>query len=210
MKKILMALSFVILSSGFAMSQGKLNYSGFSGGMMIHSGYLQSGTFELTNANNHSISQNQIKGFPFGIGGAARLHFGKHLRVGGEGYVSDIRYNSNGSYASTSWGGLLVDCIWQFKRFAPFAGLLVGGGNTKNLTLSEKYADDYMIETNTSFREYSFLAIAPFVGVEYAVNSKIRLTLKADYLINLNNPQDDFAHGPRIFLGFMFYRLKGE
>ena len=210
MKKILMVLSFVILSSDFAISQGKLNYSGFSGGMMIHSGYLQSGTFDLQLAPNHSISQNQIKGFPFGIGGAARLHFGKHLRVGGEGYVSDIRYNSNGSYASTSWGGLLVDCTWQIKRFAPFAGLLVGGGNTKNLTLSEKYADDYIVENNASFREYSFLAIAPFVGVEYAVNSKIRLTLKADYLINLNNPQDDFAHGPRIFLGFMFHRLKGE
>lgn len=210
MKKILMALSFVILSSGFAMSQGKLNYSGFSGGMMIHSGYLQSNNFEITNINNESISQNKIKGFPFGIGGAARLHFGKHIRVGGEGYVSDIKYNSNGSYFSTSWGGLLVDCIWQIKRFAPFAGLLVGGGNTKNLTLNRDYGNDFVIENNASFREYSFLAIAPFVGVEYAINSKIRLTLKADYLVNINNPQDDFATGPRIFLGFMFYRLKGE
>lgn len=210
MKRKLILFIAIAFTSFFAWSQSWLNYSGFSGGMMIHSGYLQSERFELTDANNHPISQNKIEGTPFGIGGAARLHFGKHLRVGGEGYVSDIRYNSNGSYASTSWGGLLVDCIWQIKRFAPFAGLLVGGGNTKNLTLSEKYADDYMIENNTSFREYSFLAIAPFVGVEYAVNSKIRLTLKADYLINLNNPQNDFAHGPRIFLGFMFYRLKGE
>ena len=177
---------------------------------MIHSGYLQSNNFEITNINNESISKNKIKGFPFGIGGAARLHFGKHIRVGGEGYVSDIKYNSNGSYFSTSWGGLLVDCIWQIKRFAPFAGLLVGGGNSKNLTLNKDYGNDFVIENNASFREYSFLAIAPFIGVEYAINSKIRLTLKADYLVNINNPQNDFATGPRIFLGFMFYRLKGE
>ena len=199
-----------MLTSGFVISQRLPKYSGFSGGMMIHSGYLQSNNFEITNINNESISKNKIKGFPFGIGGAARLHFGKHIRVGGEGYVSDIKYNSNGSYFSTSWGGLLVDCIWQFKRFAPFAGLLVGGGNSKNLTLNKDYGNDFVIENNASFREYSFLAIAPFIGVEYAINSKIRLTLKADYLVNINNPQNDFATGPRIFLGFMFYRLKGE
>lgn len=210
MKKILIALSLVMLTSGFVISQRLPKYSGFSGGMMIHSGYLQSNNFEITNINNESISKNKIKGFPFGIGGAARLHFGKHIRVGGEGYVSDIKYNSNGSYFSTSWGGLLVDCIWQIKRFAPFAGLLVGGGNSKNLTLNKDYGNDFVIENNASFREYSFLAIAPFIGVEYAINSKIRLTLKADYLVNINNPQNDFATGPRIFLGFMFYRLKGE
>lgn len=210
MKTKLSVLFVILFTTSIAFSQSWLKYTGFSGGMMIHGGYLHSGTFELTDANNHSISQNKIEGIPFGIGGAARLHFGKHLRVGGEGYVSDIKYNSNGSYFSTSWGGLLIDYIWQFKRFAPFAGLLVGGGNSKNLTLNENYGNDFIIESNASFREYSFLAIAPFVGVEYAVNSKIRLTLKADYLINLNNPQNDFATGPRIFLGFMFYRLKGE
>ena len=209
MKKICF-LILVCTLSFFGFSQNLFQYSGFSGGMMVHSGYLQSQKFNITNHSGHSLQTLQAKGVPFGIGGAAKVHLGKYLRVGGEGYVSNLNYGEYNSIFSLSYGGVLVDCIWQNKRFSPYIGVLFGGGSTQNTTLFASTPDDFIAEENVSYRKNSFLALTPFVGVEYALNDKIRLTLKADYLVNLNSAPNDFASGVRIFVGFMFYRLKSE
>lgn len=209
MKKICF-LILVCTLSFFGFSQNPFQYSGFSGGMMVHSGYLQSQEFNITNHSGHSLQNLQAKGIPFGIGGAAKVHLGKYLRVGGEGYVSNLNYGEYNSIFSLSYGGILVDCIWQNKRFSPYVGVLFGGGSTQNTTLFASTPDDFIAEENVSYRKNSFLALTPFVGVEYALNDKIRLTLKADYLVNLNSAPNDFANGVRVFIGFMFYRLKSE
>lgn len=209
MKKICFLILLCTLSF-FGFSQNLFQYSGFSGGMMVHSGYLQSQEFNITNHSGHSLQNLQAKGVPFGIGGAAKVHLGKYLRVGGEGYVSNLNYGEYNSIFSLSYGGVLVDCIWQNKRFSPYVGVLFGGGSTQNTTLFASTPDDFIAEENVSYRKNSFLALTPFVGVEYALNDKIRLTLKADYLVNLNSAPNDFASGVRVFIGFMFYRLKSE
>lgn len=209
MKKIGFLILLCTLSF-FGFSQNLFQYSGFSGGMMVHSGYLQSQKFNITNHSGHSLQTLQAKGVPFGIGGAAKVHLGKYLRVGGEGYVSNLNYGEYNSIFSLSYGGVLVDCIWQNKRFSPYVGVLFGGGSTQNTTLFASTPDDFIAEENVSYRKNSFLVLTPFVGVEYALNDKIRLTLKADYLVNLNSAPNDFASGVRIFIGFMFYRLKSE
>lgn len=202
--------TFIVLFIGCTfsvMSQNSLSYRGFSGGMMIHSGILESRQFNIISENGTIVSTNNVSGMPFGIGGSARLHFGKHLRVGGEGYVSNLRYGVKGTTSSTSWGGILVDCIWQFDKWWPFGGILVGGGAVEHIVLNNEPSIDFIVENNAAYREYAFMAIAPMVGVEYALNEKIHLTFKMDYVINISNPQDDFPSGPRFFLGFMFYRL---
>ena len=209
MKKICFLILLCTLSF-FGFSQNLFQYSGFSGGMMVHSGYLQSQEFNITNHSGHSLQNLQAKGVPFGIGGAAKVHLGKYLRVGGEGYVSNLNYGEYNSIFNLSYGGVLVDCIWQNKRFSPYVGVLFGGGSTQNTTLFASTPDDFIAEGNVSYRKNSFLALTPFVGVEYALNDKIRLTLKADYLVNLNSAPNDFASGVRVFIGFMFYRLKSE
>lgn len=209
MKKICFLILLCTLSF-FGFSQNLFQYSGFSGGMMVHSGYLQSQKFNITTNNEQSPQNLQAKGVPFGIGGAAKVHLGKYLRVGGEGYVSNLNYGEYNSIFNLSYGGVLVDCIWQNKRFSPYVGVLFGGGSTQNTTLFASTPDDFIAEENVSYRKNSFLALTPFVGVEYALNDKIRLTLKADYLVNLNSAPNDFASGVRIFVGFMFYRLKSE
>lgn len=209
MKKICFLILLCTLSF-FGFSQNLFQYSGFSGGMMVHSGYLQSQKFNITTNNGQSPQNLQAKGVPFGIGGAAKVHLGKYLRVGGEGYVSNLNYGEYNSIFSLSYGGVLVDCIWQNKRFSPYVGVLFGGGSTQNTTLFASTPDDFIAEENVSYRKNSFLALTPFVGVEYALNDKIRLTLKADYLVNLNSAPNDFANGIRVFIGFMFYRLKSE
>ena len=50
------------------------------------------------------------------------------------------------------------------------------------------------------------MAVAPFVGYEWAMTQKIHLVLKLDYLLNVTNPQPDFITGPRLYIGFMFCR----
>jgi hypothetical protein len=77
----------------------------------------------------------------------------------------------------------------------------------EHIVLQAEPAIDFVAESNATYREYSFMALAPMVGIEYALSEKIHLTFKMDYVINLSNPQDDFPSGPRFFLGFMFYRL---
>lgn len=182
------------LISSVAFSQNPFKYTGFSGGMMVHSGFLQ---------------QSGEKGMPFGLGGCGKVHFGKYLRVGGEGYVSDLTYGNHNSISSVSWGGLLIDLKADIKRFTPFTGVLLGGGSFQNIILSEGIRNDFGVIENAAFREYSFMAVSPFVGVEYAMTKKLHLVLKADYLMNLNNEQD-FPNGLRVFIGCMFYRLKTE
>lgn len=182
------------LISSVAFSQNPFKYTGFSGGMMVHSGFLQ---------------QSGEKGMPFGLGGCGKVHFGKYLRVGGEGYVSDLTYGNHNSISSVSWGGLLIDLKADIKRFTPFTGVLLGGGSFQNIILSEGIRNDFGVIENAAFREYSFMAVSPFVGVEYAMTKKLLLVLKADYLMNLNNEQD-FPNGLRVFIGCMFYRLKTE
>ncbi len=108
-------------------------YRGFSGGMMVHTGYLGGG--ETFNGQN-------VRGVPTGIGGVARIHLGDHLRVGSEGYVTTLRYGSGDSHARIGWGGVLADWHWQLGRWAPYAGGTVGaqGGAAKS---SEGFRDVY-------------------------------------------------------------------
>ena len=206
-KKYFVVALLATLVSYSALAQGGLKYRGFSGGMMVHTGYLQSNSFDLQTIQDNYITTFKVEGMPFGIGGAARLHFGKHMRVGGEGYVSNLRYGVKGTTLSVSWGGALVDCVWQLGRWWPFVGMVVGGGTVEHIILQDEPAVDFVVENNAAYREYAFIALAPMVGVEYALSEKIHLTFKMDYVINLSNPQADFPSGPRFFLGFMFYRL---
>ena len=63
------------------MAQEKKFIKGFSGGMMVHSGYQYGGD------NPYDYDP---KGATFGIGGVARLHLSDHFRAGFEGYFSTL------------------------------------------------------------------------------------------------------------------------
>lgn len=177
---------------------------------MLHAGYLYGGTATITDGAGTLLHSGRIGGLATGIGGAARVHLGKHLRVGCEGYVTTLGYGDNDSYASIGWGGVLADCLWRLGRFSPFAGATFGGGSYKNLTLTTPTPVDNIAEGPASFRKYGFLTVVPFAGVEFAMTGKIHIALKADWMVNLTNRQSDFVSGPRIYIGFAFYRLKNS
>lgn len=63
-------------------------FQGFSGGMMLHAGYLfgQDGNAPKTPEGKLCSPQ----GAAFGVGGALRVHLWKHLRTGFEGFVTTM------------------------------------------------------------------------------------------------------------------------
>lgn len=195
-----------------ASDPGLFKFRGYTGGMMIHSGYLRSNTFSLYDTDGNSLGNMQIKGMPFGIGGVIRFHFGtekNQIRVGTEGYTSTIRYSPANSYEKIGWGGILVDYRYKGKScLSPFVGTTIGGGGVKNHTYLEEIENDYVIEEYASFRKYSFFCVTPFIGMEIAVSKKMLLAVKADYLVNVSNRQDDFAEGVRFYVGMVFYRAQ--
>ncbi len=206
---VLVGLFFLFFSND---SYAQFIYKGFSGGMMLHTGYLSSSEFTIYNPDGTPLSKEQIKGAPFGIGGALRFHFGSqtnHLRVGLEGYRSSINYQPKGSTFTIGSGGLLIDYFRNNKgRFDPFIGLLIGGGGAKNLTLSKWHNEDYIIEQYSSYRKYPFLSLTPYIGFEIEITNKLRFIMKGDYLINISNKELDFARGVRFYAGIIFSRFK--
>ena len=182
----------------------RMEYRGFIGGMMLHTGYVRSADLTITSLSG-DVNTIGVSGAPVGIGGAIRFMFGEHLRIGAEGYVSTLNYGKGGaSHAETGWGGVLADCVWEFGKYRLFIGGTAGGGSQTNTTILSEIRNDYTAEEDISYRKYGFLAIAPFAGAEYCISPRICLVMKVDWLLNVTNPQDDFVTGPRLYLGFMF------
>ena len=165
----------------------------FDGGMMVHTGYL--------NGNIKALDYD-AKGPTFGLGGVLRFHFGKHFRVGGEGYVSTMRQMGNGSYIRTSWGGLIVDAYWRFGRWQPYVGFTVGGGKTSTLLIFDGSADNWTPESHAVLHNESFFFVNPNIGVEFALTQAIHLTLKVDRIFPLS--PTEMPTGARFYLGILF------
>lgn len=199
---------FFILLSVFALTQtanaqddkaqGALSYRGFSGGMMLHAGWVARGDI-MVGSSTQSLS-----GATLGIGGAVRFRFGDHLRIGTEGYTSSVGYGKWGSSLSIGWGGLLVDWSWKMGNFVPYVGATVGGGVVENLTLTREPELDTIPEKELSYRTYGVGVVVPFVGVEYPLSERMSLTAKADWMFQLGRREFDFPSGIRCYVGVMF------
>lgn len=203
MKKTLLLLLLSLFSLGPLSAQEQqrhpLAYNGFSGGMMLHAGWVARGDVRVGLSSPQTIA-----GVPLGIGGALKVRFGNHLRVGTEGYTSALSYGDYGSSLSIGWGGLLVDYCFRLGDFMPYAGVTVGGGVVENLTLTANPEVDWLPEANLSYRSYGVGVVAPFVGVEYGLTERMSLTVKADWMMALGRSHSDFPSGPRCYVGFMF------
>lgn len=179
-------------------------YYGCSGGMMIHSGFISSKEFNINNSQNEILTINRTAGMPFGIGGVARVYLLPNFRVGGEGYFSARNYAGNGSFCRITWGGFLADWIYDFSYVSFYAGGAIGGGSYSNLTLYSKNLDDYIVEENASYRKYGFMAITPYIGIEFPLTDKISLNCMLDVILNVTHWSNDFTTGPRLHLGILF------
>ena len=194
---LLYGLLLVLQTTARDLSSNKMYLQGYSGGMMLHTGYLSGGKVNIP-----SQKPIQMWGAPFGVGGLLRFHFGNHLRIGGEGYNSTLHYGKNNSFMTLSWGGLLIDSPWEINKFTFFPGITIGGGNVNNITGLDKFIDQGQ---EAIYRKYAVMIADPFIGMEYALNRKMHLITKIDYIINITGKQPDFTKGPRIYFGIVFF-----
>jgi len=184
-------------------SQNKFSYKGFSGGMFIHSGYSVGKTFQVKISDN-TFRNVAATGGIFGLGGNLGFHFGKHMRFGGEGYVSNTYYE-NGSRFRIGWGGIFAEYMFHFKKIIPFAGVTIGGGKFTNTYFPEKPFDD-LTTSSVVYKKKGIFIITPFIGTEFILTEKLHLRFRIDYLFApaamIKEP--DFSTGARFYLGVLF------
>ena len=191
---ILLTLGGVVAST----AQESKFIKGFSGGMMVHSGYQ----YGCDNPFGVDISSPT-----FGIGGCAKLHLTDHFRTGFEGYFSTApirKVVESGSHNKLFWTGLLADWFWQHGKLIPYIGTTLGGGMETSFLMFEGDKHDWTPEGMTVLHKQPFFAIDPYVGVEYAVGKALRLTLKADWMLAINSDGLNRPMGPRVYFGFIF------
>lgn len=196
-KAALMIILSLVCLIGSAQEKDKV-IKGFSGGMMVHTGYQHGGD----NPYNYVP-----KGATFGIGGVARLHLTDHIRAGFEGYFSTMGLKkdvASGSHNKLFWTGALADWYWKCGRLYPYIGATVGGGMETSYYMFEGDKHDWLPEASSVFHKQPFFAIDPFVGCDIAVGEALRLTVKADWLLAINNQGLNKPFGPRIYFGFIF------
>lgn len=197
-KSIICSILLSVLVAGAVAAQEKKVIKGFSGGMMLHTGYQ----FGCDNPYGLDISSPT-----FGIGGCAKLHLSKHFRAGFEGYFSTapVRKDvASGSHNKLFWTGLLADFFWQQGKIIPYVGLTIGGGMETAYYMFEGDKHDWLPEPMAVLHKQPFFALDPYVGVEYAVGEALRLTLKADWMLAINSDGLNRPMGPRIYFGFIF------
>lgn len=173
----------------------------FDGGMMLHSGFLKAQLPEIGS---------DVTGVPWGMGGVARWHAVKGLRVGGEGYVSTVSkpnfeslsYNTDGSFTRVGWGGLVLDYYWSVGRWFPFAGIGVGGGGSTILLVGNGDTDDWKAEPLTMLHKRAFGYIDPYIGCEMALKPSIHILVKVDWQLPFG--PNEIAAGPRGYVGVIF------
>lgn len=195
---ILIILAAVTAVTAYGGDSDKKAIKGFSGGMMVHTGYLSG----CDNPFNYNTS-----GTTFGIGGVAKLHLSNHFRAGFEGYFSNMGLKkdiADGSFNKVFWAGLLGDWYWKAGKFHPYIGASVGGGMETAFYIFEGNKHDWKPEGSAVYNKKPFFAFDPFIGVEYAAGEALHLTLKADWLLAVNKDGLNRPMGPRIYFGFIF------
>ena len=196
--KIIIALLLASCMSFSLDAQENKVIKGFSGGMMIHSGYQ----FGSDNPYNVNISSPT-----FGMGGCAKLHFSQHFRAGFEGYFSSAPIKNeleSGSHNKVFWTGALADFFWKKGKFVPYVGATLGGGMETAFYMFEGNKHDWVMESKVVLHKQPFFAIDPYAGVEYKVGRALRLTLKADWLLAINSDGLNRPMGPRMYFGCIF------
>lgn len=185
-------------------------YQGFSGGMMLHAGYLfgQDPHAPATPAGRSTSPQ----GAAFGIGGALRVHLWQHLRTGFEGFVSTMPSTTTdcrnilqpGSYVRVGCGGVLADCCWRMDKAWPFIGGALGGGAMRGLYILDGDQYSWTPDANSTFHKQAFFYVTPYVGCDYCLTPKVHLTFRLDWMLAFHKGDIALPTGPRLYFGFMF------
>lgn len=178
-------------------------FGGVLGGMYLHSGYVSSRPFTFT--HNGTEYNCRLQGTVLGIGGHTKALLGKHIRIGGEAYMSNHRYE-NHSKASIMWGGLVADYAWALSRkFNIMLGNTIGRGHFVHTKIFAPVTVDYNADEVVAIRRYGFWCDVPYIACEYILSDRARLTFRTDHMFNISRSENDFFTGIRFYVGFTFH-----
>lgn len=208
--------------------KGSRVFTGFSGGMMLHGGYLFSDDPRKVFSNSGLGDESYVKGLPkhgftLGLGGALRIHLLDHIHVGAEGFVSTMPLMGTGSNIRTGWGGAFCDFYTTWGKVRPLIGLTVGGGTMKRLFVPDQAKETlFMAEDSTfynaSYTKTPFFLLDPYIGMEIGLKGHTALLIRIDYLLPFGKTSSKLTDnvkwsnfmspsGPRLHIGVMFGRF---
>jgi len=200
-------------------------FTGFSGGMMLHGGYLFSDDPRKVFSNSGLGDESYVKGLPhrgftFGLGGALRAHLIDHIHLGAEGFVSTMPLMGTGSNIRTAWGGALCDFYTTWGKVRPMIGITVGGGAMKRLYVPDQAAEtQYMTADSTfynaSYTKTPFFLLDPYIGLEIGLKGPAAILIRIDYMLPFGKTSSKLTDsvkwsnfmtpsGPRLYIGVMF------
>ena len=193
----------------FAQTDSVAIFQGCSGGMMGHVGYLFGQPAAAVLPSGESIA---MQGMTYGLGGSMRVNLMKHLRVGCEGFSSNVKsgvtdqrdFLQKGSYIRTGWGGLIADACWRLEKVWPYIGGSVGGGSMRTLAVIEGSQDDWQTESTVVLHKQGFGYVNPYVGMDYCITRRIHATFRLDWMLAFADKQLVLPTGPRLYVGIMF------
>ena len=184
-------------------------FQGCSGGMMVHAGYMFGQPSGAILPSGVNISP---QGMTYGLGGSMRVNLWKHLRVGMEGFSSNLKtgvsdqrdFLQKGSYIRTGWGGVIADACWRLEKVWPYIGGSVGGGAMRTLSVVEGSQDDWHPEGLAVLHKQGFGYVNPYVGMDYCITKRIHATFRLDWMLAFAKEQLVYPTGPRLYVGIMF------
>ena len=207
-------------------------FTGFSGGMMLHGGYLFAKDPRYVFSNTGLGSPDYVKnlpndGFCMGLGGTLRAHLINHIHLGAEGFVSTMPLMKTGSNVRTGWGGAMCDFYTDWGKVRPLIGMTVGGGVMKRLFVPDAptvTSADSETNYNASYTKTPFFLLDPYIGMEIGLTNHMALIIRIDYMLpfgrtssSLTDLKKDVSwgnfmtpSGPRLYVGLMFGKMKKD
>lgn len=205
--------------------KGSAVFTGFSGGMMLHGGYLFSDDPRKVFSNSGLGDESYVKGLPqrgftMGLGGALRIHLIDHIHVGAEGFVSTMPLMGTGSNIRTGWGGALCDVYTTWGKVRPMIGMTIGGGTMKRLFVPDQAEETHYTSAdstfyNASYTKTPFFLLDPYIGLEIGLKGHAAVLIRIDYLLPFGKTSSKLTDnvkwsnfmspsGPRLYIGIMF------
>ena len=209
-------------------------FTGFSGGMMLHIGYMFSDDPRKIFSNAGLGSEEYIKSLPkdgvgLGLGGTLRIHLLNHIHVGAEGGMTLMPLGGVGNIRM-GYGGAMCDFYTTWGKVRPLIGLSLGGGAMKRMYLPKEpivYVPEGTADTtiyNASYTKTPFFYLDPYIGMEVDLNSSMALLFRIDYMLPFGRTGSGLTDiagavkwnnfmtpsGPRFYVGIMFGKLKRE
>ena len=206
-------------------------FSGISGGMMLHIGYMFSDDPRKIFSNAGLGSADYVRGLPkdgvgLGLGGTLRVHLLNHIHLGAEGGMTIIPFHGNGNIR-VGYGGAVCDFYTTWGKVRPLIGLSVGGGAMKRLYLPPDpvtYVPQGTTDStiyNASYVKTPFFYMDPYIGLEVGLNSHMALLFRIDYMLPFGRTKSGLTDlagdvkwsnfmmpsGPRFYIGIMFGKL---